>query len=146
MNRLCWIASAVLLMCAIYAANVKAETAIHLGGYSYHVATGHKEDYQDWHELVAVEHGNWIAGRFVNSYDRTSAIVGYGWSKQWGNWRGSVYVGAVYGYRSCYGDEGEKARVCPMAFPALHYAKYRAQPGVLVFGEAVAATVRVALY
>ena len=123
-----------------------AELAIHLGGYSYHVATGHKVDYNDWHQLAAVEYGPYMAGHFKNSYGRDTTIAAYGWSKQWGDFRGSVHVGAMHGYRSCYGDEGETARICPVAFPALYWTKYRVQPGVIVFGEAVAATVRVALY
>ena len=76
---------------------------------------------------------------------KTTAITAYGWSKQWGNWRGAIYVGAMRGYRSCYGDDGDKAVVCPVAFPSLHYTAWRVQPGVLVLGEAVALTVRLTL-
>jgi len=32
--------------------------------------------------------------------------------------------------------------VCPAVFPSLYYTRYKVQPGVVVFGEAVAATVR----
>jgi hypothetical protein len=42
-------------------------------------------------------------------------------------------------------NEGDKAVVCPVAIPSLHYTKYRVQPGVLVMGEAVALTVRIKL-
>lgn len=146
-NRLCLALSLIVLILALWSANAKAEpVSIHLGGYSYHVATGHKYDYNDWHELVAVEYGSFMAGHFKNSYDRDTAIVAYGWSKQWGHWRGSVHIGAMRGYRSCYGDEGDKARVCPVSFPALYWTRYRVQPGVIVFGEAVAVAVRVELY
>ena len=41
--------------------------------------------------------------------------------------------------------KGGKAVVCPVAFPSLHYTAWRVEPGVLVLGEAVALTVRVAL-
>jgi len=137
--------SFVLLGAALYSGNAQAETSIHAGGLSYHVATGHKADYNSNHKLLAVEHNGFLVGRFSNSYDRTTAIAAYGWSKQWGNWRGAVYVGAVRGYRSCFGDDGDKAVVCPVAFPSLHYTAWMVQPGVLVLGEAVALTVRVAL-
>ena len=137
--------SFVILGAALSISNAEAETSIHAGGLSYHVATGYKNDYNNNHNLLAVEHNGLLIGRFSNSYKRTTAIAAYGWSKQWGNWRGAVYVGAVRGYRSCYGDEGGKAVVCPVAFPSLHYTKYRVQPGVLVLGEAVALTVRVTL-
>lgn len=123
-----------------------AETALHAGGWSYHIVTGNKVDYTSSHDLVGVEVGSAMVATFRNSYGRRSYLAGYGWSKQWGDWRGSLYVGAVKGYRSCYGDDGDKARVCPMAFPSLHYTKYRVQPGFVLFGEALALTVRVGLY
>ena len=137
--------SFVILGSALYASNAQAETSIHAGALSYHVVTGHKVGYNSNHKLLAVEHNGFLVGRFSNSYDRTTAIAAYGWSKQWGNWRGAVYVGAMRGYRSCYGDDGDKAVVCPVAFPSLHYTAWRVEPGVLVLGEAVALTVRVAL-
>ena len=100
------LAIAASLILALTATPTLAETSIHAGGLSYHVATGYKNDYNNNHKLLAVEHNGLLVGRFSNSYDRTTAIAAYGWSKQWGNWRGAVYVGAVRGYRSCYGDEG----------------------------------------
>ena len=139
------LALAASLILALTATPSLAETSIHAGGFSYHVATGYKNDYNSNHKLLAVEHNGLLIGRFSNSYDRTTAIAAYGWSKQWGNWRGAVYVGAMRGYRSCYGDDGDKAVVCPVAFPSLHYTAWKLQPGVLVLGEAVALTVRVTL-
>ena len=150
MNRLtknaAWLLlSFVILGAALSISNAEAETSIHAGGLSYHVVTGRDVDYNSNHKLLAVEHNGFLVGRFSNSYDRTTAIAAYGWSKQWGNWRGAVYVGATRGYRSCYGDDGDKAIVCPVAFPSLHYTAWKVQPGVLVLGEAVALTVRVTL-
>lgn len=144
-NKLCWALAALALALALYSSNAKAQTAIHAGGYSYHVATGHKVDYNDFHRLAAVEYGSFMAGYFRNSYHRDSFMIGYGWSKQYGNWRGSLHVGVVRGYRSCFGDEGRNAVVCPVVFPSLYYTQYRVQPGVVLFGEAVAATVRIEL-
>ena len=145
-ERACWLLSALVLLAAIYSANAKADIALHAGGWSYHVATGHKVDYTSSHDLIGLEVGPALVATFRNSHGRRSYLTGYGFIKDWGHWRGSVYVGAVHGYRSCYGDDGDKARICPMAFPSLHYTRYRVQPGVLVFGEAVALTVRVGLY
>lgn len=142
-----WLLSMFLVGAAMVACQpAYSQTAIHAGGHSYHLATGHKVDYTSSHDLIGVEAGPYLAATFRNSYGRRSYLAGYGFSKDWGHWRGPVYVGAVRGYRSCYGDEGDKARVCPMAFPSLHYTKYRFQPGVLLFGEALALTVRVELY
>jgi hypothetical protein len=139
-----WLAAAFILFAAIYSHNANA-LSLHTGGYSYHVDTGHKYDYTDWHRLAAVEYGSVMAGYFRNSYNRDSFVVGYGWSKQWGHWRGAVHVGAVYGYRSCYGDDGRSGRICPVAFPSLYWTRYRVQPGVILFGEALALTVRIEL-
>jgi hypothetical protein len=134
-----------LLVIALIASPTLAETSIQAGGFSYHVAAGYKNDYNNNHKLLAVEHNRVLVGRFSNSYNRTTAIAAYGWSKQWGNWRGAVYVGAMRGYRSCYGDDGDKAVVCPVAFPSLHYTAWKVQPGVLVMGEAFALTIRIKL-
>lgn len=144
-NRLCRLLAAFVLLAAIYSANAKADIALHGGGLSYHVATGHKTDYTNTHDLIGLEVGPALVATFRNSYGRRSELAGYGFSRDWGHWRGSVYVGAVRGYSECYGDNGDKARVCPMAFPSLHYTRYRVQPGVLLFGEAVALVVRVRL-
>lgn len=141
-----WAAAAFMCAAIVYAMGAKAETtAVHMGGYSYHVLTGHEEDYNSFHRLAAVEYGSVMAGYFRNSYHRDTFVVAHGWSKQWGNWRGSLFVGATYGYRECYGDNGSSQALCPVAFPALYWTRYRVQPGVVVFGEAVALTARVEL-
>lgn len=136
--------AASLIMLASFAMPATAEPrlAIHAGGYSYHVLTGDESDYNVWHRLAAVEYGGLLAGYFRNSYYRDSFVVAYGKSWRYGAWMASVHAGAVYGYRSCYGDNGDKAVVCPALFPSLYYTRYKVQPGVVVFGEAVAATVR----
>lgn len=140
-----WAMVLFVAMAAVWHANSRADTAVHLGGYSHHVATGSEYDYNSNHQLTAIEYGSFMAGRFKNSYGRETQIIAYGWSEQWGDWRGSVHVGLTRGYRSCYGDRGDKARICPVAFPALYYTKYRMQPGVLLFGEAIALAVRIEL-
>jgi len=122
-----------------------SDTAIHAGAVSYHVLTGHENDYNGNNKLAAVEHNKIFVGRFSNSYHRTTTVAAYGFKRQWNDWRGAVYVGAVYGYRSCFGDDGHKAVICPVVFPTLHYTKYRVQPGILILGEAVALSLRMAL-
>ena len=136
-------AAAIILIASLSGqATADQRLAIHAGGYSYHVLTGDETDYNSWHRLAAVEYGGLMAGYFRNSYYRDSFIVAYGKSWHYGDWMASVHAGAVYGYRSCYGDDGDKSVVCPAVFPSLYYTRYKVQPGVVVFGEAVAATVR----
>jgi len=122
-----------------------SDTAIHVGAFSYHIITGHKNDYNSNHKLVAVEHNKIFVGRFSNSYHRTTTVAAYGFERQWGDWRGVVYIGAVRGYRSCFGDGGHEAVICPVLVPTLHYTKYRVQPGILLLGEAVAFSLRMTL-
>lgn len=138
-----WAAAALILGMAVYSANAKAETAVILGGWSDHLIT--KDDYNENHKATIIEYGSYMAGRFTNSYDRNTWFVAYGWDKQLGDWRGSVHVGAMHGYRSCYGDDGNSAKVCPMAYPALTYTAYDVQPQVGLLGEAVVFIVRVVL-
>lgn len=140
-----WLAVWIVAALALLAHDAKADTAVHLGAYSYHVATGYKTDYNSNHELTAIEHDGWLAGRFKNSYSRETQIAAKLYSRQWGNWRGTVGIGLSRGYRSCFGDDGDRAVVCPIAFPSLHYTRWRVQPGIVVFGEAVAISARVIL-
>ena len=56
-----------LLVIALIASPTLAETSIHAGGFSYHVATGYKNDYNNNHKLLAVEHNGVLVGRFSNS-------------------------------------------------------------------------------
>lgn len=139
-----WAAVAIVLALACYGYNAKAETAVTLGGWSKHLITD--EDYNESHDAVLVEHNGWMAGRFTNSYDRTTYALAYGWSKKWGNWRGSVHAGVMRGYTKCYGEDGSSANICPMIYPAVTYTKYRVQPQVGLLGEAIVFSIRVRLY
>lgn len=140
-----WALLGVLTLCAaMYASNAKAETAVYLGAWSKHVVTN--GNYNETHDLIAVEHDKILAARFVNSYSRETYALAYGWHKRWGDFRGSIYAGGMMGYRSCYGDDGDYAMLCPMVVPAVSYTKYRVQPTVLLLGEAVAISFRVELY
>lgn len=133
----------ILIAVVVMADPVSADTTVHLGGYSYHLSTEDLHDYNNWHRLVAVDVRGALLGRFANSFGRESTILAYGKTAQWGYWRGTIYLGAVHGYRGCYGDWADRTHWCPVAMPALRYARYRVQPGVLLLGDAVAVTVSV---
>ena len=129
--------SFVLLGAAMSASNAKAETSIHLGGWSKHLVTGNDNDYTSSHDLFAVEVGPVLVARFRNSYGRESYAAGYGWSRKWGNWEGLVYMGVVRGYKGFYGNDEKHTKTLPMALPSIRYTKYRVQPGLLLLGEAL---------
>lgn len=143
-NKIYWLLSAFVILAALYSANAKAETAIWAGAWSKHVITD--DDYTSSHDLVAVEHKSVLAARYRNSYGRESYAIGYGANTSYGDLRLSGYVGATTGYTKCWGNDDSSGNVCPMFVGAAHYTRYRVQPGLLLFGEALALTVRVELY
>lgn len=143
-NTIYWILGAFVLVMAIASPYVKAETAVWAGAWSSHPFSD--EEYTSSHDLIAVEHENWMAARFRNSHGRESYAVGYGRYWQHGDVRLAGYIGAVRGYTVCWNDDDSNTNVCPMAVGAAHYTKYRVQPGVILMGQAVALSFRVELY
>lgn len=131
----------VLLSCFVLASKIKADS-IYIGGWSTHIASPDSQ-YNQSHDLIAYEHNSYLVGRFKNSYSRTSYVAAKGWHEQSGYLRLSLFVGGVYGYRSCYGDEGTEARLCPMLAPSATYTRWRVQPAVFLFGEALVLSARV---
>lgn len=132
-----------IAMAAVWAQNARSETALLVGAWSMHPFS--ERDYTSSHDLYGIEHKNWMVARYRNSHGRESYAVGYGKAWQYGDVRLSGYVGATTGYTVCWRDDDSGNNLCPMAFGAMHYTRYRVQPGVILFGEALAVTVRVAL-
>jgi len=140
-NKLCWALSALILILAIYASNAKAETNLFVGAWSKHLIS---KDLNEQHNLVAIEHNGWFAGRFINSYNRESYAVArkFEWAAK--DLRAGVYLGAVRGYTTCFGDDNSNTNTCPMAVPYITYDAAVA-PQVMLIGEAVAVSVRIRL-
>ena len=136
-----WILAALIVACAMaFANNAKAETAIWAGAWSAHPFS--EGDYTSSHDLFAIEHEGFLGARYRNSYGREAYALGYGKTWRYGDLRLSGYVGATTGYTTCWGDDGGRSTVCPMAVGAAHYTRFRIQPGVLMFGEALAISIR----
>ena len=132
---------ATVVALALVAAPVSAESVyVHTGAWSQHLSS---EDYNESHNLLAVEYSSYMAGYFNNSYGENSGFIAKRFSWDYGHWQAGISVGAVYGYRSCLKgwDEGGK-RVCPMVSPSLTYTRYPVQPSVLILGNAIAVSVR----
>ena len=53
--------SFVILGSALYASNAEAETNLYVGAWSKHLVT---DGLNERHDLIAIEHDNWIAGTF----------------------------------------------------------------------------------
>ena len=128
----------IVLVCVTTIA--QAEPAVMVGGWSKHMVTD--GDYNSNHKIVAIEYKNILIGRFTNSYYRESYIAAYAIHRQWSDVKGSLYVGAVRGYRGCYSDNKLSTTLCPVFIPSLSYTKYSIQPAVLVLGEAVVVAVK----
>ena len=131
----------VLLAGLILATDSHAETYVYTGAWSDHIAS--KTDYNETHNLVAVEYKSTIAGYFENSFGDDSFFAGSTYSRQWGDFEAGLMVGAMYGYKGCKGQQSEpKKTVCPMVAPTVSYTKYQAEPSFIILGNAVALSVR----
>lgn len=131
-----------IVFCFLLIPEVARPDAVYLGGISTHIASPDSQ-YNQSHDLIAYERNVYLVGRFKNSYNRTSYVAAKGWHEHRGYLRLSLFVGGVYGYRSCYGDEGTEARLCPMLAPSATYTRWRVQPSVFLFGEALVLSARV---
>jgi len=132
-----------LIFALLAAASAAEATTVYMGAWSKHLDNDH--DYNEQHDLLAVEHDRWIAGTLVNSYNDRTYLVGRGWDLAGDeNWKFRLYAGASYGYRTCDGGTGgDKAKVCPALVPELSLTRYRVQPAVMLFGGAAAISVKV---
>ena len=130
-----------LFFCWMLTYDVARADSIIVGGWSTHIASPDSQYNQD-HRLIGYDSEEWLFASFKNSYDRDSFAIMKGWHKRTSLFRLSLYGGGVYGYRSCYGDEGEDGRLCPLIVPAVSYTRYKLQPAVFLMGEALVASVR----
>ena len=139
--------SKALILAALMAAAAPAaaETAVYLGAWSTHL--GLEGDYNETHNLVAVDVSGVMAGYFKNSYGRDTVFVGYKVSQAFGDFEAGIMVGAMRGYTDCVDGftRGADTKVCPMAVPSVSYTAHRVQPTLMLLGNALAFSVRVQL-
>lgn len=142
-NRICWLLAGLVLILAVWSGNAKAETYLYAGAWSKHFGN---EEYNEQHDLIAIEHKNVIAGYFRNSYDEDALTAGYKFKRDYGPLEAGVMAGAVYGYRHCFKGWAEQdRRVCPMLAPYVSWDAGPVNPTVLVLGNAVAISIRIEL-
>jgi len=121
----------------------QAETYLHTGAWSHHVATN--EDYNETHNLAALEHDQLMAGYFKNSYGDDSFMAAYRFKEPvTPHIELSLLAGASYWYRGdCLTqDASEPKSVCPLVAPAVTYTEHRVEPSVMVMGNALVLSVR----
>lgn len=91
------------------------------------------------HHMVGLRINNFVFGRFKNSYDRETFFFGlYGEFDLDPGWHLIGAVGAMKGYRSCFGDDGNSAKWCPMFAAGITYSGYTQylQPALFQLGDA----------
>ena len=142
-NNILWLMlSFVILGAALSISNAEAETNLYVGAWSKHLVT---DGLNERHDLIAIEHNNWIAGTFDNSYDRETWFAARKWSWKHGDLEAGVYGGAMRGYSTCFGDDGSGSNVCPMVAPYITWHAGPVSPQVFLLGEAIAVSIKIAL-
>lgn len=133
-----------LLTSTVTGANqANAETRIHFGGWSAHLKDA---EYNETHNLVALEHQSVMIGTFDNSYGDESWFAGYRFSREYGYLELSAVPGAVYGYRKCAKqrfDTTSDRQWCPSFLGMATWTQFPLEPSLAIVGEAVAATLAV---
>jgi hypothetical protein len=120
------------------------DLSITLGHYSVHLVS--EDTTNSEHALIGVRYHHAFGATFINSYGRRTYAVGYTDSVPF-TVNSELYgiVGVTHGYRQCYGDNGDSAKVCPLGAGGWRYtANEHLQPGVLVAGDAVLGTLDIA--
>lgn len=108
--------------------------------YAYKSKHWFTQDYtNDTHHMVGLRINNIVVGRFKNSYDRETFFLGfYGELNLTENWHVLGAIGAMKGYTSCFGNEGEDARWCAMVAGGVSYSGFSEyiQPAIFQLGDA----------
>lgn len=141
MRELLFAAAILLLLSVACESKSDDELYVYTGAWSHHVGSDY--DYNQDHDLIAVEYKNVFVGFFKNSFAEDAFAAGYKIKRTWGDFEGSVLFGGTYGYRDCFSGYADAARrVCPVVVPSLAYTAYKVQPTVMILGNALAISVR----
>lgn len=128
------------LLSLLLAVSLPAHADIYLGGWSHHLNGG---DYNETHNLIAVECDQFIGGYFLNSYSQDTFFFGYK-----ANVVDNSYfnAGLMFGGMHGYGDRFPNVfGVAPMVSPYVSIGNWYVKPTVMMLGSAVALTFRIDL-
>lgn len=134
-------ATVVALFTILFLASdaIRAENRLLIGGWSKHLSS--KGATNENHKVVGIETHGWAAGYFENSFGRDSFFVNKAW--RWSGILGVEHleamagVGVSYGYRKCWGDDGDRAIVCPDGVIGLAWTQWRLVPSIKLKGDAL---------
>jgi hypothetical protein len=118
----------IFVILVITANNAHSEDVeLLLGAKSRHIVS---KDANEDHNLIAFKYGDFIAGRFDNSYENDSLIAGRSFS----NINSNVEYGAIIGLVTGYSKN--KGEPLPVIVPYIT-STYSYTPIVLLLGDAV---------
>lgn len=125
-----------LLILLLLISNYAYSDSVYLLGNSYHLPSAGATNSN--HQFIAIEHRDYVAGTFINSYGYRTSTVGYRYNitdQLIPNVSTNLLVGATYGYRQCFGGRmHDDAVVCPSAVVEFRYTKYKVQPTLFFIG------------
>lgn len=131
--------AAILMLTATTAL---ADVELYAGAWSDHLFSTY--DYNETHNLAAIEVDDWFVGYFRNSYDEDAFTAAYHWKiNPIEDVEIGVLGGGVYGYRDCFEGWAYNGRkLCPMLAPTMTWVEYNLQPVLYILGQAVAVGLR----
>lgn len=138
-NMLNLLLSIILVSCCTTPAFAD-DTYLYTGAWSKHIGGNATNE---THSFIGFESNKYLVGWFKNSYDDPTISVDYkvlNYDK--GYWNAGAYLGVTYGYKECYGGNGDARKVCPIVIPAISYTKYKLQPTFLLLGNAMVFSLR----
>lgn len=131
-----WVVAALL---AVVCTTTQAEQRISFGGWSHHLFTS--VDYHETHNLLVYEKDDLFGGRFTNSFNEESYILGkVVWKKDLTRyWEAYLIAGMIYGYRDCFEpvEDTTSKNVCPALIPGTRYKRWRLEPDLKLVANAV---------
>lgn len=134
------------LLIALLALSPMAAQAdgVYLGGWSNHLTgstdkTGY--EYNEKHDLIAVEYKNIFVGTMINSYDTRSYVAGYSfdlYESKYIDFR--MLAGAVHGYTEAQNNILRAGSLNGFVAPVVEFNTPYIEPTLMLFGEALTLT------
>lgn len=127
-----------------------AQTAIVFGGLSKHTTS--RAD-NEFHRTFIIDHNNWFAGYFRNSFNDDSFALGKAFVRHESDFDVALNTGLVYGYRKsgkCYKTQSRQAGdpkiLCPLVAPELRLKSLPLEPSISLYGfDALVLNLRIEL-
>ena len=127
--------------------------SLYVGGWSHHLTErDNGEDFNESHNMFALEVDNYVIGTFKNSFGDQTYAVGYNYSWEYQDFEYGVLAGVSYGYKEKYMDDSKTFLNyngwMPLVVPYVNYNLYEdndvsIKPQLMLLGSAVAVTIRV---